>query len=209
LAQWPNVLARTEEGKTAAPTAVTVRSGPGELANGRVLTWKEPDGQYWSVSGSGLASEELISIASDLKLTASAVEWPQAEAGKFERIDVPADNRTEHSDIPYSSTLLDRPGCGGSCYFGLEMSRGADPWPGFLADLRMPIRLVDLNGRLGVLAEHGEVVVEPGQDAAVEEKHPTRFVYGQTENGIPFVLSESGQGSADLLKIARSLRLEH
>jgi hypothetical protein len=212
LAEWPNVKARTETPRKKPPVAaVSVRSQPGVLQSDRILTWREPDGRYWSVTGSGVTGTVLVSIADDLELGAdsgpkpgqvepgsagepAAVDWPGASDEDFERIEVPADTRQEGASTPYWMVIYERPRCG-ACFLSLEVSRSSDPWAGLLAELRMPIRLVDVNGEPGVLAEHGSL------DGGAK----WRKLKTQTADGVPVVLTEAGSEPTDLLAYARNL----
>jgi hypothetical protein len=198
LAEWPNVKARFDPpDEKPATKPVTVRGRPGTLVDDRTATWPEPGGDYWRVSGSGVEGADLLSIAEALTLNGTDASWPAAGAEGFEILAVPQVHREEHGLQPYNWVEYDDKGC--DMCLSLTVSPGLDPWQGSITELRMPVRLVDVNGQPGVLAENG-VVRLPRVTPPVEVKT-------QTPGGAQMWISEDGSGKSpsDLLDLVRSL----
>jgi hypothetical protein len=162
LAKWPNVSWRVSS-QTGLPTRkavpVTVGGRPGELTGHRLLNWQASDGQYWSMTGSGLTGDQLIAIGAALELKGTTVSWPEAGAKGFTRLDVPAQPRIKYSRDMFFEVEYKKKNC--RCTLHLVVIPQAEqdqhPWQAQLGQVGLPARLVTVDGRPGLLTEHGEV----------------------------------------------------
>lgn len=136
---------------------VSVRSRPGRLIRNDTLTWIEPGGQRWAVTGSGLTPGQLTDIASGLVLDQGSVSWSNAAAQGFDRLSIPrAKELKEASWQPkwYVCYEAEDPG---ECTLSVEVDRQRLPWQAWLSQPtgHRPVRLVEVNGRLGMLTDNG------------------------------------------------------
>ncbi|HSU37598.1 MAG TPA: hypothetical protein VLJ88_18235 [Propionibacteriaceae bacterium] len=195
-------------------TPITVRGRPGLLIKQRVLEWQEPGGQWWRVTGSGLTSDQLVVLAAGLTLDRDTMTWPTAAQQGFEALPIPAlpQGKTVHRwlNLYYTEPGLDLESVVVSV--GLEQ-----PWQLLISGMKMPVRLLDVNGQAGVLTENGTLwdMNVPMHDAKTNKSLtqqqinalPSRpLVLLETKNGQQ--VNISGRVSApELLAVAEQLKV--
>ena len=147
----------------APSSQVPVRSTYGRLIKGGKLTWIEPDGQRWSLTGAGLSDDELCAIAGELQLGKATAVWPQAPIRGYRTLVVP---RTSLSKQPkekswqpvwYLDYGSDQPGA--DTDVSVRADRTSQPWQASISSFPMPVRLVSVSGRPGVLTDNGDPAV--------------------------------------------------
>jgi hypothetical protein len=192
LMEDPKTLQDREDARMGGPgstvqraevTNVTVRSGAGWLTRGtNTLVWQEPNGGYWSMVGSGVTADQLVSIAADLTLGKASASWPKAADHGFERLAVPSvpepkeESRVRFWSVSYRLGTASGP-VNPDDYLGLLVGTSLNPWQAAVGEFPMPVRLVTVNGRAGVFVADrtdaegtyspGRLLTDDGQGAQV------------------------------------------
>jgi hypothetical protein len=144
----------------------------------------------------------LISIAAGLKLSGSTVSWPAAAAQGFTRLNVPyVKPAMKHPDM-FWALAYRKKDCH-KCSLSLDVFPGTQqdqhPWQAYLGTLRMPARLVTVDGRPGLLSEHGTF-----QDPGDKTGHELRTLTADGAN--VWIIEDITGQRTDLVAWAQQLR---
>jgi hypothetical protein len=178
---------------SGASMAVTVHGRPARLIGLNKLTWTEKDGRRWSLTAAGLAPARLQAIAEGLNLAAGQVRWPTEQEPGYTRYAIPS--RPEPAEYTPMATwyICASPTERAECQVQVEINRTAVPWQVALSTEPLPARMVDVNGRPGVIRADRDI-------------KGNAWLSTDTEDGARVEVSGSVPAPSSLVELAGQLR---